>query len=143
MRGACELLFPNIVGEKAMQIYAGNLPESMSEEELKALFTPYGTVKNVNIGKDKKSGESEGYGFIEMPVKSEARKAIDALRGKEIEGKPLRVKALKPGDDFLQHAVSLQGGGGRGPAQLPGKPSMGNQNVRGSGAIRRGGKRGS
>lgn len=122
-----------------MQIYAGNLPLSMTDDDLRALFAAHGTVRVATIGRDKKSGESQGYGFVEMPVKSEARAAIEALRGAERDGKPLRVRALKPGDEFHQHAVGLHGGGSA-PA---GRGYQGNVNPRAGGAIRRSGKRGS
>lgn len=121
-----------------MQIYVGNLSTKITDEELKAMFDPFGKVIAATIGRDKKTDESQGYGFIEMPVKSEARTAIEGLRGKELEGKPLRVKALKPGDTFHQHANTVHGnskvgGGGMGPTKQ----------IRQVGAIRRGGQRGS
>jgi len=124
-----------------MQIYIGNLPLSYSDDELRALFQSHGTIRSAAVGRDKKSGESQGYGFVEMPVKSEARAAIEALRGKELDGKPLRVRALKPGDDFHEHALSLQGGS-RGGSKLSGKSFQANIGPRAGGAIRRGGKRG-
>ena len=121
-----------------MQIYVGNLPQEYSDEELRSLFEPFGAVKAATVGREKKTGVSEGYGFVEMPVKSEARAAIEGLRGKEVDGKPLRVKALKPGDDFHSHAQNVHGGGPKG-----GKIFRGDIPYRGSGAIRRGGQRGS
>ncbi|MBM2840551.1 MAG: RNA-binding region [Bacteroidetes bacterium] len=78
-----------------MQIYVGNLPLSHSDDDLRALFQPHGIIRSAAVGRDKKTGESQGYGFVEMPVKSEARAAIEALRGKELDGKPLRVRALR------------------------------------------------
>jgi RNA recognition motif-containing protein len=122
-----------------MQIYAGNLPLTMTDDELRGMFEPYGTVRVATIGRDKKSGESQGYGFVEMPVKSEARAAIESLRGVEKDGKPLRVRALKPGDEFHQHAMGVHGGG----ASPAGRGFQGNVGPRGAGAIRRSGKRGS
>ncbi len=119
-----------------MQIYVGNLPPEVTDVELKSFFEPFGRVVSATIGRDKKTGASEGYGFVEMPVKSEARAAIDELRGKEMQGKPLRVKALKPGDAFQQHAHNIQGQKGVQHFN-PGKQA------RGTGAIRRGGQRGS
>ncbi|MBI5473095.1 MAG: RNA-binding protein [Ignavibacteriae bacterium] len=121
-----------------MQIYVGNLPLEFTDTELKALFEPFGTVRAATIGKDKKTEVSQGYGFVEMPVKAEARKAIDELRGKDMQGKPLRVKAVKPGDAFHDHARTMHG------ESNPGKQvfSAGRQ-PRGAGAIRRGGQRGS
>ena len=125
-----------------MQVYVGNLPLSYSDDELRKLFEPYGAVRAASIGRDRKTAEPQGYGFVEMSVKSEARAAIEALRGKEIEGKPLRVRAIKPGDDFHQHALSMQGGGNQG-SKISGRPFQGNLGNRAGGAIRRGGKRGS
>jgi RNA recognition motif-containing protein len=126
-----------------MQIYVGNLSPEMNDDALRALFEKHGTVRRATIGREKGTGKSEGYGFVEMPVKSEARDAVEALRGQVMEGKPLRVKILKPGDEFHQHALNLHG------TSVPGGKTV-TQGVkprtdvpyRGSGAIRRGGRRG-
>lgn len=120
-----------------MQIYIGNLPADVTDEQLKEMFAAYGRVRAATVGKNKKTGESEGYGFVEMPVKSDARAAIEALRGKEIQGKALRVRAIKPGDEFHQfahtvHASRQKTTRGFTPSQQP----------RNMGAIRRGGQRG-
>jgi RNA recognition motif-containing protein len=121
-----------------MQIYVGNLPLELTDVELKSIFEAFGTVRSSTIGRDKKTENSEGYGFVEMPVKSEARAAIAGLRGKDMQGKPLRVKAIKPGDEFHQHARNLHGAAQKGGTGFnPGKQ------FRGAGAIRRGGQRGS
>ena len=125
-----------------MQIFVSNLPNTYSDEELRALFTPHGTVRSANIARDKKSDEPQGYGFVDMPVKSEARAAIEALRGKTLTDKPMLVRALKPGDDFHDHAVALQGGA-RAGAKMTGKPFQGNVGVKAGGSVRRSGKRGS
>lgn len=123
-----------------MQIYVVNLPLEYTDQDLRSLFEPHGTVRQATIGRDRKTDESQGYGFVEMPVKSEAREAIEALRGKKITDKPLLVRALKPGDDFHQHAMATHGGGQ--PGLKPAKPFQGNVGARGAGAIRRGGQRG-
>ena len=121
-----------------MQIYIGSLPLEFTDAELKSMFEPFGKVIAATVGRDKKTNVSEGYGFVEMPVKSEARAAINELRGKDMQGKPLRVKAIKPGDEFHQHAHNLHGANQKGRAAFnPG------QQIRGAGAIRRGGQRGS
>ena len=127
-----------------MQIYVGNLPLEFADTDLKSMFEAFGTVRAATIGRDKKTGNSEGYGFVEMPVKSEARAAIEGLRGKEVAGKPLRVRVLKPDDEFQQHAQNLhQGAKQGGPGLKGGKRFLGDGSYRGSGAIRRGGQRGS
>jgi len=120
-----------------MQIFIGNLPAEYTEVELKSMFEPFGSVTAATIGKDKKTGVSEGYGIVEMPVKHEARDAVEALREKEIEGKPLRVRMLKPGDDFHTGGRPLTSGA---PAAMK---FRGDVNYKGTGAIRRGGQRGS
>ena len=97
-----------------MHIYIGNLPEEFTEDELKGLFAEFGAVSAATIGMDKKTEKSQGYGFVEMHSKSEGRAAVEALRGKEIKGKALRVKALKPDDEFLRHAQNLHGVGKAG-----------------------------
>jgi RNA recognition motif-containing protein len=116
-----------------MQIYIGNLPKEYADAELKSMFEEFGLVKEANIGRNKKTNESEGYGIVVMAVKSEARAAVEGLRGKEIQGKPLRVRILKPGDDFHTQEA------GRSGFHLAKGPGT----FRGTTAIRRGGQRGS
>jgi len=125
-----------------MQIYIGNLPQKTTDEGLRKMFEPFGSVKAATMVKDKKTDEPLGYGFVEMAVKSEARKAIDELRGKKVGGKPLLVRALKPDDEFHQHALATHGGMRGGP---PARNAFqrGNISPRAGGAVRRSGKRGS
>ncbi len=120
-----------------MNIYVGNLPTDVTDEELRKMFEPFGAVRSAAVGLDKKTGVSEGFGFVEMPVKSEARAAVESLRGKELKGKPLRVRILKPDDPF-HNAFRA----GSGASSSPGK-FRGDVAYRGSGAIRRSGQRGS
>jgi len=122
-----------------MQIFVGNVPLEFTDADLKTMFEPYCTVSEARIGRDKKTEASEGYGIVVISSKSEARAAVDALRGKQIQGKPLRVRVLKPGDAFHTSEAGRSGshnfkssGGFRGDAT-----------IRGTGAIRRGGQRGS
>jgi cold-inducible RNA-binding protein len=116
-----------------MQIFVGNLPLEYNDADLKKLFETFGTVKEATIGRNKKTEASEGYGIVVMTVKSEAREAVDNLRGKEIQGKPLRVRTLKPGDNFHTQEP------GRSGIHL----SRSSSNFRGANTIRRGGQRGS
>ena len=119
-----------------MQIFIGNLPLKTTDEELKAMFVQFGTVLSANIGRNKKTEEPEGYGIVEMKVKHEARAAVDALRGKEMEGKPLLVRILKPEDEFHDASRSRGfSGGGSGQSRTGGAQ-------RGSAIMRRGGQRG-
>ena len=71
-----------------MNIYVGNLSFNVSESDLKDLFSQHGAVQTASVIKDKYSGESRGFGFVEMPEKEEALKAISALNGKDFN--PLR-----------------------------------------------------
>jgi RNA-binding proteins (RRM domain) len=123
----------NNINEVEMQIYIGNLPLEYTDAELKKMFEEFGIVKEAKIGRSKKTNESEGYGLVVMAVKSEAREAVESLRGKEIQGKPLRVKILKPGDTFHMQET------GRSGIHL----SKSTGTFRGTSAIRRGGQRGS
>lgn len=73
-----------------MNIYVCNLAHEVTQEDLEELFSEYGTVETVNIIKDRFSGMSKGYGFVDMPDNSEADKAMKALNG--IEFKDNRIK---------------------------------------------------
>ena len=90
-----------------MNIYVGNLLFNVTEDELKELFAPFGQVTEVRLIMDKFSGKSKGFGFIEMPSKEEAEKAINGLNGKDMKGRPMTINEAKPKTD-------RGGGGGRG-----------------------------
>ncbi len=79
-----------------MNIYVGDLSYDVTEDDLKAVFSEFGEVDSVNIIKDKFSGRSKGFGFVEMPNNSEADKAIEALNGTELKGRNLKVNQAKP-----------------------------------------------
>ncbi len=82
-----------------MNIYVGNLPYNISEDDLKATFSEFGEVETVNIIKDKFSGQSKGFGFVEMPSNSEADKAIKALNDTDLKGRNIKVNQAKPKSD--------------------------------------------
>ena len=71
-------------------IYVGNLPFSASEDEIRALFSPYGNVESVKLITDRETGRPRGFGFVEMSA-SDANSAIQALNGKDMGGRPLRI----------------------------------------------------
>jgi len=79
-----------------MNIYVGNLSYKLAEDELRQAFGNYGSVTSVNIIKDKFSGESRGFGFVEMETDDEGKAAIDALNGSELSGRTLRVSEARP-----------------------------------------------
>ena len=82
-----------------MNIYAGNLLRNLSEDELRQVFETYGTVQTAAIIKDKISGESRGFGFVEMPNQDEAQKAISGLNGRDFKGRAMTVNEAKPRTD--------------------------------------------
>ncbi len=79
-----------------MNIYIGNLPYTITEDELKESFNSFGEVSSVNIITDRFSGQSKGFGFVEMPEDSEAEAAIKALDGQEIKGRNLKINQARP-----------------------------------------------
>ncbi|MEN8166615.1 MAG: RNA-binding protein [Pseudomonadota bacterium] len=82
-----------------MNIYVGNLPWSISDDELRDLFTEFGDVSSANVIMDKFSGRSKGFGFVEMPNDGDAESAIESLNEKEVDGRNLRVNQAKPRED--------------------------------------------
>lgn len=102
-----------------MNIYAGNLAHDLTENELRQAFEEFGKVDTARIIKDKYSGDSKGFGFVEMPSKDEAQAAIDNLSGKDLKGRPLSVNEARPRTD------SRGGGGGRGRFGGGGKGGFG------------------
>ena len=92
-----------------MNIYVGNLSRDVNEEDLQEAFGAFGQVASVNIIKDKFSGESRGFGFVEMPEKAEAQAAIADLNGKDLKGQTLNVNEARP-----RREGRGGGGGGRG-----------------------------
>ena len=79
-----------------MNIYAGNLNYTLTEEALEKVFTEYGEVTSVKIIRDKYTDQSKGFGFIEMADDAAAQKAIDELNGTEVNGRELRVNQARP-----------------------------------------------
>jgi RNA recognition motif-containing protein len=93
-----------------MNIYVGNLSFDVTEEGLRQAFEAYGQVESATIVKDKFSGQSRGFGFVEMPTKAEAASAISGLNGKDLNGRTLNVNEARPRSDNRRG----QGGGGGG-----------------------------
>jgi RNA recognition motif-containing protein len=91
-----------------MNIYAGNLPWGLSEEDLREAFEAFGEVVSVKIIKDKFTGRSRGFGFVEMPNQEEGESAISALNGKDLKGREIVVNQARPRRDDR----GGEGGGG-------------------------------
>jgi RNA recognition motif-containing protein len=90
-----------------MNIYVGNLPYSVTDEDLRETFAPFGDVSSVQLISDRFSGESKGFGFVEMNNNSQADAAIKALNGSALKGRNITVNQAKPKSSRPSH------GGGR------------------------------
>ena len=78
------------------KLYVGSLPYSLTEEELKEVFTPFGPVVSARIINDKMTGKSKGFGFVEMEEEDMALKAIESTHGAELHGRTLIVNIAHP-----------------------------------------------
>lgn len=89
-----------------MNIYIGNLPFNLGEEDLREIFEEYGEVASAKIIMDKFTGRSKGFGFVEMEDDAEANKAIEELNNAEVAGRNIKVNESKPREN------NNRGGGG-------------------------------
>jgi RNA recognition motif-containing protein len=78
------------------KLFVGSLPWAINDEGLKQAFTAYGKVVSATVVMDRRSGRSKGFGFVEMENDSEAKAAIDALNGSELNGRNIVVNEAKP-----------------------------------------------
>jgi cold-inducible RNA-binding protein len=92
----------------AKKLYVGGLAYSITEQELETLFSEYGKVTSSAVIKDRDSGQSKGFGFIEMSDDNEAKAAMAALNGKDVSGRAIMVNEARPQED------RRSGGGGGG-----------------------------
>jgi len=97
-----------------MKLYVGNLSREVTEEDLRTSFEEFGKIDSVAVIKDKYSGQSKGFGFIEMSSKAEGKAAIDGLNGKDLKGKTLNVNEARPRTESSGGRGGFGGGGGRG-----------------------------
>ena len=79
-----------------MNLYLGNLSFKITEDELREIFSEYGTIKSLKIISDRETGRSRGFGFVELEEREGAEKAIEELNGKEILGRELKINESKP-----------------------------------------------
>jgi len=106
-----------------MNIYVGNLSSDVTADDLRQAFEAFGQVESANVIMDKFSGESKGFGFVEMPSKDEAAAALAGMNGKDLKGKAVNVNEARPrvdrprggGGGGYGGGRSGGGGGGRGP----------------------------
>jgi RNA recognition motif-containing protein len=95
-----------------VNIFVGNLSREASEDDLKQAFQAFGEVATASIIMDKFTRESKGFGFVEMPVKTEAEAAIAGLNGKELKGRALTVNEARPREERGGGFGGRKGGGG-------------------------------
>lgn len=102
------------------KLYVGNLAYSVTNHDLEGMFTPYGAVQSANVITERDSGQSKGFGFVEMASASDANAAITALNGKDMDGRSLTVNEARP------RAEGGTGGAfGNGGSRGPGGPRGG------------------
>ena len=91
-----------------MNIYVGNLAYAVTEDALRAAFAEFGHVSSAKVIMDRDTGQSKGFGFVEMPDSSEGTAAIQALNEQPLQGRNMRVNEARPRENRPSH-----GGGGR------------------------------
>ncbi len=107
-----------------MNIYVGNLASQVTEDDLRKAFEAFGQVESANIIKDKFSGESRGFGFVQMPGKQEAQSAIEKMNGTDLMGRTITVNEARP-------KVERPSGGGRDRGRDRGRGGFGGGRDRG------------
>src|SRR3954452_17059186 len=93
------------------KLYVGNLGYGVTDAELTKLFEPYGTVESAQVIADRDTGQSKGFGFVEMKTDQEAQAAIGALNGKDMNGRALTVNEAKPRESGGRGGRGGSGGG--------------------------------
>jgi len=106
-------IYNSLQKEIRMNIYVGNLSHEVTGEDLQLSFEPFGQLESANIIKDLHSGQSRGFGFVEMASKAEGQSAIDGLNGTELKGRTLKVNEARPRNES-RGGQGRQGGGRSG-----------------------------
>src|SRR5512143_589348 len=95
------------------KLYVGNLPYTTVDGDLQTLFSQAGTVKSAQVIKDRESGRSKGFAFVEMSSSDEANAAINMFNGKDFNGRPLTVNLARPREERSGGGGGFRGGGDR------------------------------
>ncbi|MGH7860327.1 MAG: RNA recognition motif domain-containing protein [Candidatus Binatia bacterium] len=111
-----------------MRIYVGNLPYQLTDEELREVFAQHGQVDSATVIRDKFSGQSKGFGFVEMASREEAEAAIATLNGSDLQGRRMNVNEARPRPDS---GGGHPGGGGGGGGGRGGRGGRGGGGYRG------------
>ncbi|MCU0936302.1 MAG: RNA-binding protein [Gammaproteobacteria bacterium] len=123
----------------AMKLYVGNLSYDVTDAELTEVFSPFGVVESARVVTDRFTGQSKGFGFVEMSTRSEGEKAIRELNGKEHRKRALTVNEARPQAPRTGGPGGGGGGGGRGPGGGGGRgPGGGGGRGPGGGGFRGG-----
>jgi len=127
-----------------MKIYVGNLSYEVTEGDLRLALEQFGQVESATIIKDKYSGQSKGFGFVEMSSKEEGQAAIENLNGKELKGKTINVNEARPRTDSRGSRGGYGGGakGGYGGSGSGGRGGYGGGSGRGGQGGGKGGQGG-
>ena len=96
------------------KLYVGGLPYSTTEQQLQELFSQHGSVTSAKVITDRYTGQSRGFGFVEMATGEEAQKAITALNGTQMDGRPVTVNEARPQEKRTGGGGGGYGGGGGG-----------------------------
>ncbi|MBI3611188.1 MAG: RNA-binding protein [Nitrospirae bacterium] len=96
-----------------MKIFVGNLSHEVTDDDLRQAFAAFGNVESATVIKDKFTGGSRGFGFVEMPTGSEAQAAIDGMNGKDLKGKAVNVNEARPREERGGRGGRGGSGGGR------------------------------
>jgi RNA recognition motif-containing protein len=98
----------------ATKLFVAGLSFAMSEDELRSLFAEFGTVTSAQIITDRATGQSKGFGFVELSTDDESKNAMASLNGKEMNGRPLTVNVAKPREDRPVRSFDNRGNDNRG-----------------------------
>ncbi len=118
-----------------MNLYVSNLDYALTDDELSNAFAQYGTVSSARVVKDRETGRSRGFAFVEMPNDAEAQSALRGMEGASIAGRPVRVVEARPKEDRPSRPPGGGGGGGgaRDRGGNSGNRNEGNQSRGGGG----------
>lgn len=117
-----------------MKLYVGNLPYTTTEEDLRTLFAQAGTVTSVEVIKDRFTGDSKGFAFVEMSSQSEGENAIRMFNGYSLENREIKVNVARPREERSPGGFGERRGGGYGGH---GQGGRGGRDRRGGGGTRR------
>ncbi|MDF1808616.1 MAG: RNA-binding protein [Phycisphaerales bacterium] len=95
-----------------LNLYVGNLPYSMNDQELNELFTQIGEVQSARVMSDRETGRSRGFGFVEMADNDAGHEAIEKLNGQDVDGRALVVNEARPREERPRGGGGFGGGGG-------------------------------